>query len=448
MLWWLYDTYKLVVGTRTIRRVFERKGEAGNRFKSNKSGRPSGARQIDNAASIDDEEDAEHSPTQQQHIVAQYQSPYAPMAQQQSPTDLQLRQALAGASYATPAHPLPPGNMEIRDDFSDDEEIIQLQLKQIELEKREVELKLRMRRMQQGKGAATPESSRKTAYSTPSTLYKPIAGRVESSGPKRDSRSKKKIEESKKRTAERQERMLRDLERRSRRREHLTAEWVQSKDIWPLRAQSALADLMHRYGCYTFSQNNVGMFDRMYRELYDMVDLTKGDWNPHVHDEMLRERMKRKMGQLRTKMSKTGEITGGNEAYGGWQRADNYTGEQAGQMDDGEDNNDHDPHQNPHHDPSMQAHMHLQAQVQPPPPPHSAPPPMQPQGVPHTMAGALHDDEMHYSPVPDASLQHHVQPIYGNPPVLQNQPYPMMDQHTHPGMLYPQMGDAGNGMVM
>ena len=27
MLWWLYDTYKIVVGTRTIRRVFERKGD-------------------------------------------------------------------------------------------------------------------------------------------------------------------------------------------------------------------------------------------------------------------------------------------------------------------------------------------------------------------------------------------------------------------------------------
>ncbi|KAI7248269.1 hypothetical protein KC335_g18439, partial [Hortaea werneckii] len=41
MLWWLYDTYKIVVGTRTIRRVFERKGDKVNGGKGNTSARGS-----------------------------------------------------------------------------------------------------------------------------------------------------------------------------------------------------------------------------------------------------------------------------------------------------------------------------------------------------------------------------------------------------------------------
>jgi hypothetical protein len=163
-----------------------------------------------------------------------------------------------------------------------------------------------------------------------STLYNPNASIPPPS--KRDSRSKKKIAESKRRTAERQERMLRDLERRSRRRDHLTAEWVQSKDIWPLRAQGMLADLMHRYGIYTYSPNNDQAFNQMYQELYSLVDHAKGDWDQSIHDDMLRERMKRKMGQLRAKMQKTGEIIGRNDGYSGFIKADNYTGEQAGAM--------------------------------------------------------------------------------------------------------------------
>lgn len=122
--------------------------------------------------------------------------------------------------------------------------------------------------------------------------------------------------------------MLRELEQRSRRRDHLTAEWVKSKDIWPQRAQAFLGELMHRYACYAPGPNNVDTFEAMYRELYQLVDHSKGDWNPAEHDDMLRERMKRKMAQLRTKMQKSGEIVGRGDAYGGWQKADDDTGEQ------------------------------------------------------------------------------------------------------------------------
>lgn len=447
MLWWLYDTYKIVVGTRTIRRVFERKGEAGNRFKGSK-GKQSNAN-VDGAQDHDDNQDSQ-SPVQAMN--AQYQSPYAPMPamtpQQNTANqaEMHLAQALSNATYP------PPPNLDMDNDLPDDEETLQLQLQQVELQRREVELKLRMRRLQQGKSPHTPGQKRKSTASTPSSLYNPSASNAPTQ-PKRDSRSKKKQEESRKRTAERQERMLRDLERRSRRREHLTAEWVQSKDIWPLRAQGMLADLMHQYGCYTFSQNNVDTFEAMYRDLYQLVDHTKGDWDPNVHDEMLRERTKRKMGQLRTKMQKTGEIIGRPDAYGGsiWQKADNYTGEQAGQdLNLGaDDENDHSISHEAELEHQLQQHQHdsvhdpaLQAQAQ---------------------AGAMQppEEHMHYEPhVPDPinsqQAMQHAQPIYGNPPMMHHQqapPYPMMvNEHGHPGMMPyaqmpPQPGHDG-GMMM
>lgn len=433
MLWWLYETYKIVVGTRTIRRVFERKGEAGNRFKKSKQGAA-----MDGQVDAPDE-DLTQSPIPQ--ADEQYQSPYAPMADmtpQQNQAELTLAQALTNANYPPPPPapaPIPVETemeMELAPDDGDDEETLQLQLQQIELQKREVELKLKMRRLKQGKTPTTPGAVRTTSSNpTPSSLYKPGA-HAGNSPPKRDSRSKKKIEESKRRTAERQERMLRDLERRSRRREHLTAEWVQSKDIWPLRAQGHLAELMHQFGYYTFNQNNVETFEAMYRELYQLVDLTKNDWDPNVHDEMLRERMKRKMGQLRTKMQKTGEIIGRADGYAGWQKADDYTGEQAGHILGGDDAHDpNDDGMEPHHDPAMQvAHASMQAQAQVGAQQQVAPPP---------------EEHMHYEPVPDLNQLGgpHGPPIYSNPPPMmhhqQAPPYPMMDNHHHGMLPYGQM---------
>ncbi|KAK3071095.1 hypothetical protein LTR53_009258 [Teratosphaeriaceae sp. CCFEE 6253] len=324
MLWWLHESHGIVVGTRTIRRVFERKGDkAGKKAKQQQHGQANDGTN-DDGIHDDDEHD---TPSQMRQP---YHSPYAPMAPPGPSPEQQLAQAL-GQQHApqTPYAALPPPITD--EELPDDEEIIQLQLQQIELQKREVELKLKMRRLQQGRGAAgTPigRPSSGTPGSSTSTLFNPAVG-VRPTPPKRDSRSKKKIEESKKRTAERQERMLRDLERRSRRRDHLTAEWVGSKDIWPLRAQGMLAQLMHQYACYTFTPQSEATFNQMYRDLYTLVDVDKGDWISQHHDELLRERMKRKMGQLRTKMQKTGEIVGRGDTYG-WQRAENYTGEAAG----------------------------------------------------------------------------------------------------------------------
>ena len=440
MLWWLYDQFKIVVGTRTIRRVFERKGDK-VKGKSSSGSRPS-AQGINNMEEHDDE-DEESSPMPGNP----YQSPYAPMQQTAQSAEQQLAQAL---QQQTPQTPYPAlANVSMDNDLPEDEETIQLQLQQIALQKREVELKLKMRRIQHGKGTpggrknVTPQHATAT-----STLFDPQVAAAPQPN-KRDSRSKKKIEESKKRTAERQERMLRELERRSRRRDHLTAEWVQSKDIWPLRAQGMLADLMHQYGTYAYSQQNEQTFDVMYRDLYQLVDLSKGDWVPQVHDEMLRERMKRKMGQLRTKMQKTGEIVGRGDAYGGWQKAENYTGEAAGAVvgDESEMQND------------------MQQQAQP--------------GAAQTTSHGMQQDEpqqlqqhqhtpMQYELPPDhhhqqqAMHHQHTDMSYGAPPQMmqhQQQPsqYPMMPQTHHPGLLpygnmdgshQAGMGHQQGGMVM
>ncbi|WPH02672.1 Hypothetical protein R9X50_00553800 [Acrodontium crateriforme] len=355
----------------------------------------------------------------QLHTVAApapYQSPYAPMAQQTEQHLAQvLQQQQQQQNTQPPTFPAMPGNTKANEE-EDDEETIQLELQQIALERREIELKLKMRRLKQSKSATSITKKAVTAgpQSTPSTLYNPNAASTPQQ-PKRDSRSKKKIEESKRRTAERQERMLKDLERRSRRREHLTAEWVQSKDIWPLRAQSLLANLMHQYICYAFSQNNIETFEAIYRELYQLVDLGKGDWVPHVHDDMLRERMKRKMGQLRNKMQKTGEIVVRGDAYSGWQKAADYTGEAAGQG------------------------IGDETEM-----PDSMPAQPDDQNIP--------DDKFTYDAVAEHQALQHPNMAYGAP--LMQHPgapqYPMMPQQHHPSMMpYGQMdGSHQESMVM
>lgn len=420
MLWWLYDNYQIVVGTRTIRRVFERKGDDVKPGKGRGAPRKSSGGDDGDDEEDDESEDGEEQqptdgvaertrvpeqPQQRPHSqnITQYQSPYAPVPSQPNNADLenQLRQAM----HPTPQQSQYPPLLDLDGDLPEDEETIELQLQQIALQKREVELKLKMRRLK-----GTPNSSGRTGLGSPSTLYNPNV--VAPAPSKRDSRSKKKIEESKRRTAERQERMLRDLERRSRRRDHLTADWVTSKDIWPLRAQGVLADLMHQYGYYAFNHGTEQTFDGMYRELYVLVDLNKGDWDPNVHDELLRERTKRKIGQLRTKMQKTGEIVGRGDGYPGFQKAENFTGEQAGAIEGDETEIVHDP--------ALQAADAMQTQP--------GAPNMQP-----------HDDHMHYDPVPPDQQMH--QPNMQYPaPMMHPQghtQYPMMDQHH---MLPYQMG--------
>lgn len=287
MLWWLYDTYKLVVGTRTIRRAFERRNTSHKKFrndarkdmkasKDSTAGTSSAANDGDSPGDQtmeDDETDVQmHHPLPDQTAnqstsqaqapnMAQsmntYQSPYAPMAPMTNnagPSDIspELARALGGLTQAGDAN-IHPDLVDDDMELSEDEETLQLQLEQIALQRRELELKLKMRKLKRARRSSqTPRMSTDVndqSFMTdldadPSTAgpddtdnAQPGAAQASAgtSPPNkhRDSRSKSKVEEAKKRTEERQERMLKDLERRSRRREHLTAEWVQVRSSAP-----------------------------------------------------------------------------------------------------------------------------------------------------------------------------------------------------------------------
>lgn len=235
MLWWLYDRYKLVVGTRTIRRAFERRNTSHKKFKTSAQREQRLSKGGESVTG--DEGDLSQL---QAGDGGAYQSPYAPMAPMGNDggdISPDLARALAG---------LPGNDSNIHPDLigdgqqlSEDEETLQLQLQQIALQKREVELKLKMRRLQRAKNGGTRGSANVSGLDDSSLLFdtnvspgasaaQPTpSNKARPKGKPRDSRSKNKIEEARKRTEERQERMLRDLEKRSRRREHLTAEWVQ-----------------------------------------------------------------------------------------------------------------------------------------------------------------------------------------------------------------------------
>ena len=90
--------------------------------------------------------------------------------------------------------------------------------------------------------------------------------------------------------------------------------------MWPERAQNLLTDLMHRYGVYAYNQTSIDSFELIFHELYQIVD--HSDWYPPVHDDLLRERTRRKMAQIRGKMVKSGEIVSRADGYGGWTRSE------------------------------------------------------------------------------------------------------------------------------
>lgn len=252
MLWWLYDQYKLVVGTRTIRRAFERRKTSHKKFSSEaRRDRPAALRQPQPQPQVqlqlEPEPELPHAPVHVEHVPdSTYQSPYAPVAPMSAPivehggADIgpELARALGGLAAQGGNESIHPDLMGESAHVSEDEETLELQLQQIALQKRELELKLKMRRLQRGipvdpamRRSHDPDTSFLTDLDN-STAAAGADHSVDESAPstllgQRDSRSKNKIEEARRRTEERQERMLKDLEKRSRRREHLTAEWVQ-----------------------------------------------------------------------------------------------------------------------------------------------------------------------------------------------------------------------------
>lgn len=362
MLWWLYDTYKLVVGTRTIRRAFERRNTSHKKFRTDARKHFTIDMDVDVDVDAhlqpqphDQHDDMIHDAPPQPHMAVSqpdttYQSPYAPLmamadatddSAQPPPPDIspELARALGGLTDSNTMHPdLMPDQM---DHLSEDEETLQLQLQQIMLQKKEVELKLKMRRLTRTRREShTPNddslfdhlhvNTTSTSHVHPDSTANndpfapsPVTTSTTPNTPKpRDSRSKSKVQEARKRTEERQERMLKDLERRSRRREHLTAEWVQSRDVWAKGPERLLVQLMHKHSTYAYNQNSLETFEAIFLELYHLVDHT--DWYAPVHDDLLRERTRRKMSQLRSKMVKSGEIVSRGEGYGGWTKPDDH----------------------------------------------------------------------------------------------------------------------------
>ena len=188
MLWWLYDTYKLVVGTRTIRRAFERRNTSHKKFRTDARKHFTIDMGVDMALDndVDVHVDTQHHddhnsmqnvvqdptpvPAPQAHMAVSqpdttYQSPYAPLmamadatddSGQPPPPDIgpELARALGGLTESTNMHQdLMPDHM---DPLSEDEETLQLQLQQIMLQKKEVELKIKMRRLRQRRESHTP----------------------------------------------------------------------------------------------------------------------------------------------------------------------------------------------------------------------------------------------------------------------------------------------------
>ena len=442
VLWWLYDNYNIVAGTRTIRRVFERKGST---VKLRKGGTVYGQapflvhedslRQGEGGQSMLNNSQGDH--VTQPHNTLPCNSSFAPTS---TPSD--TAQAANDVQQRMPSHvqqgqiQFSPLEGQIGGGLPEDEETIQLQLQQIALQKRELELRLRMRRLNgsDGRPTSTTTSALPTTPSI-SPLYDPVAA-MQHPPPKRDSRSKKRIAETRLRTAERQERMIRNLERRSRRRTYLTVEWVQSRDLWPSWVEDLLADVMHRYQCYIYSQNDEVRFNAIYRHVYEMVDISKGNWDPHMHDDMLRERIKRKMDQLRAKMEVMGEIIADNGSVGGSQKAANFTSEPAGQavnaLGDREmpaDPTLSHPDALPQTAPELHHHHNTHGDAA------------------SAAAAAVAAAQMHYEAVStDAEIQQHADMYNPLLPPHQAGQYPIM-QHEGDMLPYTQMGDdsGGNG---
>ncbi|KAG9616727.1 hypothetical protein KCV04_g15622, partial [Aureobasidium melanogenum] len=98
--------------------------------------------------------------------------------------------------------------------------------------------------------------------------------------------------------------------------------WVQSRDVWAKGPEKLLVRLMHKHSTYAYNQNSLETFEAIFAELYHLVDHT--EWYAPVHDDLLRERTRRKMSQLRSKMVKSGEIISRGEGYGGWTKPDDH----------------------------------------------------------------------------------------------------------------------------
>ena len=252
ILWWLYENHKLVVGGRTIRRVFERRNTSHQKLRHEiQSGRRESNGLAFEPAPMPIFTDDRPVYTQPQ--VSSYQSPYAPIA----PPTTTTTTTTAATTTSEPTQPATANPID--NDITAEEVALQASLHEILAQKRSIEQKLKALRQRR---SHPPSSSTKSPHPDPA----PAA------------------------TA-RQARMLSALQTRSRKRSTLATSWVEGKDIWPAGAQAVLVDALWRYsGC-----DEDALFEAVYGAVYELVD--SAGWE-EVHDGLLRERVRRKIAGM------------------------------------------------------------------------------------------------------------------------------------------------------
>jgi len=249
MLWWLHEKYDLVVAGRTVRRVFERRNTSRQRLRGEVEDRGEEGMAMQLVAPISTAGFADERPSTLPQTTP-YQSPYAPMTPAATAPG-----AVPEPSQSTTAEPA-------HDDAAEDA-ALQASLQKITKQKRAIEQKLKA--LRQRRAAPSP------SHASPDPATAATAATA------------------------RQARMLSALQSRSRKRSTITAGWVEGREIWPAGAQSVLQDAVWRYSGYDDEQ----LLEAVFGEVYGLVD-TAG-WERGVHDELLRERVRRKIASLRTR---------------------------------------------------------------------------------------------------------------------------------------------------
>lgn len=228
MLIWLYNTYSLVVTSRTVRRIFERRDIPLPTLAHNGNYPPT-AHQDAYVAHRDSISDAQEQDIAASRQGLPYQSPYAPssggVGGGNAPTiHAELAHALAHMPEAAPADDFHQAEQIDVAPAADNEDALQQQLndilageREIQRRKRDIERKLEMRR-NGGSSIGGLESSPTASPNATESTANPRKRKA--------SQNKDKAEEVKQRTEKRAQRLLDAVEHRMRRRNYLTAEWV------------------------------------------------------------------------------------------------------------------------------------------------------------------------------------------------------------------------------
>ncbi|GAB7343488.1 hypothetical protein MBLNU457_1504t1 [Dothideomycetes sp. NU457] len=260
MLWWLHETYELVVSGRTVRRVFEKRNEARQKLQSEGEGGQEEGTVVQPAAQTSTTVSTDERPNTLPQGVP-YQSPYAPT----TPA------ATAPAPAPTSSRTTAPSRTTAAEPHSDaaEEAALEASLAKLNKQKRAIEQKLKALRERRSAPAPAPSPAPSPAQASPDPAT---------------STTKAKAREA---------RMLNALQTRSRKRSNLTASWVEGREHWPIGPQTVLEEAMKRYSGY----DDEALVQAVYEEVYAFVDAE--GWERGVHDELLWERTRRKIATVK-----------------------------------------------------------------------------------------------------------------------------------------------------